>query len=627
MDHVITPTFPEKHLPRLSCVAYIILDPSTISKFLLQVDDLDREANSNALAIAHDTIARAMRTITLAGLLANPTVGPDERAPIAVLQELWPRIWEWICFHDNFRDHDIFDFGKPAVAMYHAHVCMIHTLVRHSALKAQLYATPGLWELLGRAWAIFVETREYNGQGIIQLAEIILWHSSSIAESVLDDSRVVNDLVAGVGGLQELARICVKSLDTTFPHDPSLQLPLTPLAQATASTVLTLLKCHPLHESTVFHKTLSELGAVAPLVRVLLRVLHEYPVPRTRVNERGIIFATFSALFRAVLAINESDPVPGYLEALKAGLLPASHNFYSGIEPEEHVAHLPALLFSTHIMTSPLILEELSKWDLKKVEDTSGFVDPALAEAWRNVYTLIESRLTTFSAHNVMRGSVRRGCSNPRCEELHPREVMKWCTLCHLTQYCSKDCQREDWHARHTIYCDAPVFDDIDPGRIYRRRRSFMRSLLNEEYTKHEEDIARQLLQFFIVHREHATPYVLFSYTEVNTPNCEVTVGAITQHKSLVSTYREDMDRAMCSDGRYHLHFLTLPGRPDAPDRWMFYPFHSVVGVLEPGLRRLAERVKQENTSTGAEVDTEGYAEEIRRLLEQERGEGGLQTH
>ncbi|GLD96073.1 hypothetical protein PINS_up004751 [Pythium insidiosum] len=50
----------------------------------------------------------------------------------------------------------------------------------------------------------------------------------------------------------------------------------------------------------------------------------------------------------------------------------------------------------------------------------------------------------------------KRICGNGECQHLDYKELHA-CSRCKCVFYCSKDCQRADWKARHRPLCQAPV--------------------------------------------------------------------------------------------------------------------------------------------------------------------------
>ncbi|KAJ7054588.1 hypothetical protein C8F01DRAFT_1162076 [Mycena amicta] len=619
IEYIYTlPNSSKRHLPRLICVFYLILDPAPISGLLASSDDTPS-------ASAQNTAARAL--LAVEGFVnffgSWWDFDPREMPLRAAFRDIWPRIWAWAQFHDTFCES--LDFGYSPAYIYHSVVGAIHGLLYRLNLDQDVVQTPHLYEYLGRAWATITaappsDERLAQLGGFGEMIERVCTRYPGASAERLEQ------LAVGAGGPQELARLCVSNLGLAFPN---LTGPLTPFAMGICGGVLSvILDSQPASgDDVAFRHALYNFGAVSQLTIALQALLASAPDPiyskysESHSDDVLDCFSTIMAFFHEPFV----EPAEiAFVEALKAGFLPAAYAAWRQAAPDyiweadgstlikDHTFHVDFLL-------SPLVLTELSRWNLDDVDDTSSFVDLRVAGAWKDIIRLLRAHLALLSKHNAERSAILRGCDNPQCGCLHAKKDLKRCGTCRLARYCSRACQKRDWMERHRTYCDDSAIQD--DSRQERLRCGFIRSLLDSWYTLDEEDVALELLRLFVRRGPDILPYVLFDYKDAYSVGCRVTVAAIEDNPELGERFAEDVDRARNSGGRVHLHFLT--SHPEEPYSSDLFPFYTTGGGLYEGLRKIAAGL---SSVVERDLDLEIYRGQIRQLLAEER-EACLKTH
>ncbi|KAJ7479390.1 hypothetical protein B0H11DRAFT_1916392 [Mycena galericulata] len=214
---------------------------------------------------------------------------------------------------------------------------------------------------------------------------------------------------------------------------------------------------------------------------------------------------------------------PGYphiRQALKAGLrhLILHRGQKSGAFPRNHT-HVRELL--TVILPKSTIhyaiLSQLrqSLLDVQDIEDSPSFSESDVFAEWTSFKDLARQRLDIMDRYDSGSYISWEACHNEniQCAVVKERGVLRRCSCCRATFYCSPECQSADWREGcHTDMCRVLKSLGVATGRE-KRDRSFLNVLIHEYRRARGVILMKQTL---MMRPELFTPtLVIFDY---NTP-------------------------------------------------------------------------------------------------------------
>ncbi|KAJ7062465.1 hypothetical protein C8F01DRAFT_99272 [Mycena amicta] len=628
---IADPGFKKSYFPRLICVLYAALDPTPISTFL--ADEFPSAADKDAFA---DSVARALRAIHSLDLWIEQL--EPHQTPPAVFRDLWPRMWAWIQFHDTFCDSGLVAFPDTSTINYYLGLGAVAKVAYESTLLArQILDTPHFFDFLGKVWVRLVEgpsellSLECRMTGLAELSELIY----TARDSLEHGHGLFEELCSGAGGRASIARSCIGTIKLFFPNTSA---PYTWEMFNMLKGVLCFLALPRTTRDPLLLKALDRENFPTHLtiaVRALLS--HHDDLHPIEEQKSMIIHACFHVLSAGLIGGSAYRPQPldaSFIEALKAGYLCATYSYLRHALPETSV-DFPSVDFlerlkrnTIYYLTSRNVLLQLrqDKAELINVVETSHFRNSKAAEMWNDLLAFIRARVERFEEYREQNNILLHGCDNFACGRLHEKTDMSRCSLCSQVQYCSRGCQRDDWRQRHREHCPRSARVGSGGGRQRRLRvdATFMRWLMNTEYSAQEETIALLLLRFFALHRsDGALPCILFDWirgSELGRVS-RVTVEPLTKTPALEERYGEDIDRARSSQGKFQLHFFVVAMDPK---NWILCPMYSTSSLVYEGLEAIAARIPADEAQ---DMDMELYRNEIRELLRLEVSTGGPKTH
>ncbi|KAK7002305.1 hypothetical protein R3P38DRAFT_3042288 [Favolaschia claudopus] len=138
---------------------------------------------------------------------------------------------------------------------------------------------------------------------------------------------------------------------------------------------------------------------------------------------------------------------------------------------------------------------------------------PDLARAWDRFLVTMGTRLDLRIEFDSDSGPSRGVCGNAKCGQIAARKDLNACKGCSEVLYCSRECQKVDWRARHRASC-AKERDSHSKARIIytAKERTFLRFLLHQEYLKHKFQIALDHTTGWAANR-NAILFTLYDFT------------------------------------------------------------------------------------------------------------------
>ncbi|KAK7002403.1 hypothetical protein R3P38DRAFT_1733277 [Favolaschia claudopus] len=664
MSLLATEELPPRCIPCLLPVIYSALDPAKIFAHLGLINSSTSEEDFLPNGVIW--LQAVEKVICLRNLW---DIKEQCHIPSAAFMDLWPRVWAWIDFLDEFRDLVPISQKTPLQTRYTIFLTSFQMFRGNEAVKNLMDKTPHLYAIVGRAWNIFLngdvvtdtahepELEEDRLMGLDDVSYFLrLW---SWSESW--GSPSFEELVAGVGGTRShLASLVVAHIHFALP---------TASTPAVEANVLHLVAMMYLVGGTgeesgtasrsrdsIFRDALLHKGAIAALTTAI-QAIDGSTVP--------IAATVMQCMLRALVSLMNNFPRHKWVvQALDAGLLNVMLCCGSAKRLKEMSALLDDLLYdilpSTTVYHSVLSAFQRGLAKIQHIDVKARFGDEIYLELWEGLFRLVRPRLALLDEYDSgqLAASIHRACDNLECCNVVPKRELKCCNSCLSAVYCSRACQKTDWKAGHRQGC--PILYAKRRGRPYSftatKDRSFFRALVHDEYTRRREEVALELILF--MHDDpKLEPYVCFVYIN---GTCELDIGAMEDlllsdgdkcdndndqeeyqtseavdlesdsghsddselryEREPYVDFSYDVSRTKGSRGKLWLHLMDVldrPGDEEQAQTWAF-PIRYASGneSVMRGLREIAEELPK-----GANVrirDLKPYLGRVRELLSKE---------
>ncbi|KAJ6523906.1 hypothetical protein DFH09DRAFT_1286525 [Mycena vulgaris] len=479
----------------LVCVYYANLDPADVPALV----DVDIASGST-----QDSCHRAALSLTaLAHLIPR-------NMPISagVARIIWPRIWIWIRFLDQYGDAiPILRTSEPD--LYPAYATLIHFFRRDA--EDLIEGTPGLHTVLTKSWKSLLHRRPLGGslEGLYTMVTRVILHLINQCHRT-GDPLDLEEIIEGAGGsIDDLASLLKSHLCAILqPH--SLTSEELPLRMLTAGALFMSEMYDgegPVNRALISH------GIIKAQITVLCSFTNLGP----SLYSDGGIEDVFLPHF-----LNELDLSPGYpgvRQALKGGLLRAIITRCQ--RPEIDHGYYKELLTKTlpRSMVYHSVLSQLrdSIFDVADVQTSLAFQQSDVYREWCDFLDLAKDRLYLMEQYDSESRDSRDSCYNIDCGAIKQRSDFFRCVACQDAIYCSVDCQTHDWReGRHRDLCTVLKLCPLRP-HLSHRDKSFLRALVHDGYVRYRKDI---FLEQAVAMGRHPTcgSSATFDYCHENNP-------------------------------------------------------------------------------------------------------------
>ncbi|KAK0478931.1 hypothetical protein IW261DRAFT_1481747 [Armillaria novae-zelandiae] len=198
--------------------------------------------------------------------------------------------------------------------------------------------------------------------------------------------------------------------------------------------------------------------------------------------------ASYARLFQVSLVYLQRAFKEGagrIIEGLDADVIPMLLEVQSKLEAEDREATLIPLL---HLITSyTLYRNVLTKvWKAIYMADLGPAISEAgpIGDAWTILKETTETRWEILKDYMAAGRELTR-CSYPACP--HPdvgsKRTLRRCEGCRFEYYCSKECQKQDWHDGHNEVCRMlqNCLRDGLPMLMSKRERHFAYAIIDKD--------------------------------------------------------------------------------------------------------------------------------------------------
>ncbi|KAJ7617829.1 hypothetical protein FB45DRAFT_932774 [Roridomyces roridus] len=429
-------------------VLYATLDPSPI---------LDASSSDTPPPFPDSLLDRVLICI---GILA--TMLEDSRVPSEAFSFIWPRLFDWVLFIENYHDSHPDLVGREVRRPFFVGFVMATAeLVAHEPTRDMIEATPGFRTLIGRIWLSFPESWDDPD---------IPWHHLGILlmdNLLLQDPTNLRDFVAAFdGGESQLATFVIKHIAPAS-------------IEYVAPAMDVILKTQ---KNQRFMAILLDHG----LIPALTRLVALYASQKDAVKYLVESFPPLSRPFEMPRALH------WITQALKAGLLDAI--VLAGTNYPNHAGTIEYLQwFLAHVLPRARVylpaVVQISRTLEHAVSLAAAlaFQKSLLFPAWKAFVAMAEDSLQYLAYYSRPdRPRSVQVCYNSQCLKVLPRKSTKRCPQCRLCHYCSEDCQRIDWlDGKHRRECGDLYSNRVaSPDDLSARNRDFLRTIVEFEYMR-----------------------------------------------------------------------------------------------------------------------------------------------
>ncbi|KAJ6548970.1 hypothetical protein B0H19DRAFT_1265746 [Mycena capillaripes] len=421
--------------------------------------------------------------------LASPS-----RIPVDASPDLWPCVWTWIDFFHTYWDYLPISEVFKQIPKTIIHSPIIIAMDKNARTSEVIRSAPGVRLVLALAW------RGMLGEDDRQVLDRpgALLAISEAAAIVTDDTNVggnFDELVEAAGGrVTDLASTVVQHFSRAHS------------ARKSQTTALFLMSCiNLLDEHTdptrSLCNALRSIGFVAILVHIISTV-HDTDAESVISDcAQSVLIACLGCLVKMLKA------PPDIALAIDSGLLQLAVVIAASIKGVTDGKHMIIQRMFDKVLIPSLVhyavVAQLQKCfpEAAAVAARSTIEKSPFAAAWKNLSTLIKSRVGFLNSWEAKARPSFKACDNLICGKIASRHDFKCCAACRTMDYCSEECQSADWRAGHKDMCQSLAHVKFRrPETITTRGKSFMRALLTHDYQSLILDMCSRKVHFMSLH-------------------------------------------------------------------------------------------------------------------------------
>ncbi|KAJ7261173.1 hypothetical protein C8J57DRAFT_1337259 [Mycena rebaudengoi] len=479
--------------------------------------------------------------------------------------DIWPRTWKWIQLLECYRADLVDVIALSDVDSYSIYCAIILRLYDHKQSKELLYATPGVRDVMTRAWTIFLANQTTPKLDLLGICRFMM-------ADVITPKNLQGLLLGAGGDFPDLAKLLADHLNFVIP------VPDHPISDDTLlllSAAVRLLKSIN-HRNEEWSSELLSQGIVQPLV-VTMRSL--------AVSAKGAANEMLDDCFVILTRLLFFTPRHQYLiEALKAGLLHAI--VLCRVESLSIKCFLTAILPPSTVYYTVLKQLVAALPEVVSITQTSQFELSEISPNWKKFMEVAESRFQVMRRYDGGDYIPGRYCDNVDCGIRMKPEDEKRCSTCGSSYYCSKECQNIDWKTgRHRKVCNR------DPEMVNTEDLSFIWALARFDWMTNKPNLYIQRISAM----NHHCDYAIFSVLDYTGGMVKVSVRLKKSMGVDTPSFREPWDEAVAraarSGGRIHLVALILPEGNEA--RYRFMTMQSPTSFINKELEDIAKSLPQ----------------------------------
>ncbi|KAJ7657310.1 hypothetical protein DFH06DRAFT_1297965 [Mycena polygramma] len=445
-------------------VFYIALDPVRIP----DIPDLDEKMH---LPEVSTSICRAAESLQALNSIQET---PPEAYP-----DLWGRVWPWTQFLDTYPYCNPVAAGKKSTDFSILLFDYIGRFHSHPPTAQIIYSTPGARAFVAKIWPMLLET----GSNVDAFQN--LCHFIGSKEAISNRAHLSEFAEGLEGSVSELALLVVKHITSaTARLRPDACLTWVVPVHSAVNFAMSIRVEFGTSYVEFYRRLVSHgiAGALVRAVKALMKVIRINVAPVIQScfllfnsilyvgDRRQLVIESLEAdLMQAIMACAVRSPTPTTLECLR--------QYLAIVIPE-------SLLY--HSVLSKIVVSLVS---VKELVQTRQFVESGIHDEWQALKSFVEEPLRVLAWFNSPDYKSYRACDN--------MERVIGCMAV----------------IANTVTIDVQFALVLEIERLQAvRDRSYIRAVLDDDYTEHRKIIFRQQI-LFLSSNPVAQSYVLFRYT------------------------------------------------------------------------------------------------------------------
>ncbi|KAJ7504980.1 hypothetical protein B0H11DRAFT_2273188 [Mycena galericulata] len=472
--------------------------------------------------------------------------------PLHLGSDLWPRVWKWVYFLHTYRDH------LPGPPIDEATFCLDFILFAANfhtdeAAAEFICATPRFIFLAARAWTFIFHDHTKDWR---ELVFAQLW--CFVADMDPSNPKNFEDIVEGAGGMHNLARILIGSMEHILATRES------PVAGRTVYFLRIIL------DFLMDTEGKDTDGGLSPFYVALAEndiggVLSSAACALVQSAEDASEYALnkcFLILAQIFISERGHNWIPS---ALSRGLLRALVSCPQFTDQISRQLNFFFLMLPSSLIYYRVVSEMGGALEAAQdLASAKAFKDSEVHAKWEGFVELAQERLNLLKMFDSEDFTPLKACDNLECGNIRPKTDFKRCSGCLSFYYCSDICQAADWQeGGHRTSCAAYSSNLCLNARqrLTVREREFIRAVVHDDYCGNKPHIYVE--QFGMLRRSpDSLPFTMFDYSSgplhVTVQPAESATRDLSTMRGAGDEWADSVARAKRSGRRMALHIVTI---------------------------------------------------------------------
>ncbi|KAJ7659158.1 hypothetical protein DFH06DRAFT_1472583 [Mycena polygramma] len=534
---------------------------------VLDVDDLPDPEGIDASTFPFTSLNRIFMAVD-----ALSKINGIERG---ALEELWPRVWACIQLLQAARQYKSPD-GSLELDVTRIVSFRALDMFENKEGSGAMYTNPAVWNVVGQGWKAILRSSD-------PLCDNTFLKCCRFVTRATYTPEKLGELTDGVGGSAALALLVVQHINFGLQH---LQDDTTYLYGGIGFLDRTQGMDPSLHAALLIHD-------IVPLCTTVVAKVGSSGTDLQGFRRPQMLNYSLCVLF-GIITRSTGSIYAWLLQSFKAGLIDAlldvSRHF-----PDQCVTE-PMESFLTDIITAAMVDLACATQAIASLPTIFGSlrnsITGPLLPLWEKFLQLVTQRFGVIQRYDTAESM--RACDNDSCCEIGLKSVLRRCSNCQTTYYCSTACQLTDWRlGGHREYClKLKSSLTADYADVFGSRQlSFMRLLLHDDYLAHHcQVLCRQVAYMKHYGGMRDDFYTLFWYTmgEVIIEVRAIGDCPASGDDDWAVDWAYWARRRAQSGGRMDLHVMVISQLGGTEAR--MFPKRSCDSRVSEGLKAMAQR-------------------------------------
>ncbi|TFY60692.1 hypothetical protein EVG20_g7327 [Dentipellis fragilis] len=383
------------------------------------------------------TAERAFAAIMALGNF-GPFLMPPNKPLLDLVAKGWPGIWKWIKFFYAINTNPRAGSAEQRRNSLEMVAYALYSITHDDAIQATISATPGLIALSTLLW--LAEDPNFGSQPTMLPIPV----TAAALHHVLFNATqaTINEVVKVSGGKSS---IVAETALTRLRNALAKPVPDPAHVHAHINVLVTLTR----PRKHAVRRAVLRRGGIGLITRALVRV-STMPLQGPNVDAVIAGFGFISNLIEA------GEGIRYVRQAVREGLLQAFVNVSPSFarldaEAREFILALVSDTLPRYLVyRSVILVVDNAMQKLETPEARAKIEKSPVRDSWYKTRKLAAERLMIKWSHDTVKTEAAH-CDY--CRKQGQKETFRNCSRCHVTRYCSKECQVAGWNSGHREEC------------------------------------------------------------------------------------------------------------------------------------------------------------------------------